>query len=134
MRSEFEVADIFRRHGHAYARVHDGHLGRVERRVMSAVELCRTPALGGHVETCDDCARSRVAYNSCRNRHRLKCQGTARDQWLADREADLLPAPYFHVVFTVPGEVAAIAYQNKRVLYGILFEAVPVTLKAISVV
>jgi hypothetical protein len=127
-----EVADIFRRHGTAYVQAHDGRLGRVERRVMSAIELCRTAALGGHVETCDDCAHSRVAYNSCRNRHCPKCQGAARDQWLADREADLLPVPYFHVVFTVPGEVAAIAYQNKRLLYGMLFEAVAATLKTIA--
>jgi hypothetical protein len=127
-----EVADIFRRHGHAYARVHEGHLGRVERRVMSAIQLCRTAALGGHVEVCEDCAHTRVAYNSCRNRHCPKCQGAIRDQWLADREADLLPVPYFHVVFTVPGEVAAIAYQNKRLLYGILFDAVAATLKTIA--
>lgn len=132
MRSELEVADIFRRHGNVYAQAHDGHLGRVERRVMSAIQLCRTAALGGHVESCDDCAHSRVAYNSCRNRHCPKCQGAARDQWLADREADLLPVPYFHVVFTVPGEVAAIAYQNKRLLYGILFDAVAATLKTIA--
>jgi hypothetical protein len=126
-----EVADIFRRHGHAYARVHEGHLGRVERRVMSAIQLCRTAALGGHVEVCEDCAHTRVAYNSCRNRHCPKCQGAIRDQWLADRKADLLPVPYFHVVFTVPGEVAAIAYQNKRLLYGILFDAVAATLKTV---
>lgn len=132
MRSTLEVADIFRRHGTAYAQAHGGRLGRVERRVMSAIELCRTAALGGHVETCDDCAHSRIAYNSCRNRHCPKCQGAARDQWLADREADLLPVPYFHVVFTVPGEVAAIAYQNKRLLYGMLFEAVAATLKTIA--
>jgi hypothetical protein len=132
VRSELEVADIFRRHGHAYARVHEGHLGRVERRVMSAIQLCRTAALGGHVEVCEDCAHTRVAYNSCRNRHCPKCQGAIRDQWLADREADLLPVPYFHVVFTVPGEVAAIAYQNKRLLYGILFDAVAATLKTIA--
>lgn len=83
---------------------------------MAAIALCRTAALGGHVETCDDCALSCVAYNSCRNRHCPKCQGAARDRWLADREADLLPVPYFHVVFTVPAEIAAIAYQNKRQL------------------
>jgi hypothetical protein len=127
-----EVADIFRHHGPAYVEAHDGHLGRVERRVMSAIGLCRTAALGGHIETCDDCAHSRVAYNSCRNRHCPKCQSAAREQWLADRAADLLPVPYFHVVFTVPGEVAAIAYQNKRLLYSILFEAVAGTLKTIA--
>jgi hypothetical protein len=132
MRSGLDVADIFRRHGATFVQAHDGHLGRVERRVMSAIELCRTAALGGHVETCDDCAHARVAYNSCRNRHCPKCQGAARERWLADREADLLPVPYFHVVFTVPGEVAAIAYQNKRLLYSILFEAVAATLKTIA--
>lgn len=132
MRSALEVADIFRHHGPAYVQAHNGYLGRVERRVMSAIELCRTAALGGHVETCDDCAHSRIAYNSCRNRHCPKCQSAAREQWLADREADLLPVPYFHVVFTVPGEVAAIAYQNKRLLYSILFDAVAATLKTIA--
>lgn len=132
MRPELEVADIFRRHGPAYRLTHDGHLGRVERRVMSAIELCRTAALGGHVEACEDCAHARVAYNSCRNRHCPKCQGAARDQWLAARQADLLPVPYFHVVFTVPAEVAAIAYQNKALVYGILFDAVAETLKTIG--
>ena len=99
---------------------------------MTAIELCRTAALGGHVEACEGCGYSRVAYNSCRNRHCPKCQGAARDQWLADRQADLLPVPYFHVVFTVPGEVAAIAWQNKAAVYAILFEAVAATLKTIG--
>jgi hypothetical protein len=99
---------------------------------MSAIELCRTAALGGHVEACDDCEHSQIAYNSCRNRHCGKCQGTARDKWLVAREADLLPVPYFHVVFTVPAEVAAIAYQNKAVVYAILFDAVAETLKTIG--
>ena len=99
---------------------------------MSAIELCRTAALGGHVESMRDCAHSRVAYNSCRNRHCPKCQGGARDRWLAAREADLLPVPYFHVVFTLPAEVAAIAFQNKAVVYAILFEAVAETLKTIA--
>ncbi|MDX0980265.1 hypothetical protein GOE03_30755 [Sinorhizobium medicae] len=85
MRPALEVAEVFRRHGPAYRRTHDGHLGRGERRVMAAIELCRTAALGGHVETCEDCALSRVAYNSCRNRHCPKCQGAARERWLADR-------------------------------------------------
>ena len=132
MRSELEVADIFRRHGPAYRRAHDGHIGRVERRVMSAIELCRTAALGGHVEACEDCAHSRVAYNSCRNRHCPKCQGATRERWLADRQVDLLPVPYFHVVFTVPAEVAAIAFHNKAVVYAILFDAVAATLKTIA--
>jgi hypothetical protein len=132
MRSELKVADIFRRHGPAYRLTHDGHLGRVERRVMSAIELCRTAALGGHVEACEDCAHTRVADNSYRNRHCPKCQGAARDQWLAARQADLLPVRYFHVVFTVPAEVAAIAYQNKALVYGILFDAVAETLKVVA--
>jgi len=132
MRPELEVADVFRRHGPVYRLAHDGHLGRVERRVMSAIELCRTPALGEHVEACEDCDHSRVAYNSCRNRHCPKCQATARERWLAAREADLLPVPYFHVVFTVPAEIAAIAYQNKALVYAILFDAVAETLKTIG--
>ena len=132
MGADLEVADIFRRHGPAYRQAHDGHLGRIERRVMSAIELCRTAALGGHVETCEDCAHARVAYNSCRNRHCPKCQGAARDEWLAARQADLLPVPYFHVVFTVPAEVAAIAFQNKAAVYAILFDAVAATLKTIA--
>lgn len=132
MRSDVEVADIFRRHGAAFRLTNEGHLGRVERRVMSAIELCRTAALGGHVEACEDCAHARVAYNSCRNRHCPKCQGAAREQWLTDREVDLLPIPYFHVVFTVPAEIAAMAYQNKRQVYAILFDAVAETLKTIG--
>jgi hypothetical protein len=132
MRPALEVADIFRRHGPAYAHAHDGHLGRVERRVMSAIALCRTAALGGHIEACDDCRHSRVAYNSCRNRHCPKCQTAAREQWLADRQADLLPVPYFHVVFTVPQQVAEIAFHNKAVVYAILFDAVAATLKTLG--
>jgi len=132
VRSHLEVADIFRRHGHAYRAAHDGHLGRVERRVMSAIELCRTAALGGHVEACEDCAHARVAFNSCRNRHCPKCQSATRERWLADRQADLLPVPYFHVVFTVPAEVAEIAFHNKAIVYGILFDAVAATLKTIA--
>jgi len=132
VRPALEVADVFRRHGPVYRLAHDGHLGRVERRVMSAIELCRTAALGGHVEACDDCGHSRVCYNSCRNRHCNKCQAAARERWLAAREADLLPIPYFHVVFTVPAEIAAIAYQNKARVYAILFDAVADTLKTIG--
>ena len=96
MSAGLEVADVFRRHGDAYRRAHDGHLGRVERRVMSAIELCRTAALGGHTEACADCGLVRCAYNSCRNRHCPKCQGQARAEWLAARQAELLPVPYFH--------------------------------------
>ena len=122
-RPAIEIADILRRHGDAYRRVHAGHLGRVERRVMSAIVACRTEALGGHMEACDDCGMTRVAYNSCRNRHCPKCQGPARAAWLAAREADLLPVPYFHVVFTLPAPIAAIAFQNKAIVYAILFKA-----------
>jgi hypothetical protein len=122
-RIRLEIADVLRRHGDAYRRVHAGHLGRVERRVMSAIVACRTAVLGGHVEACDACGMTQIAYNSCRNRHCPKCQGKARAEWLAAREADLLPVPYFHVVFTLPARVAAIAFQNKAVVYAILFKA-----------
>ncbi len=118
-----EIADVLRRHGDAYRREHAGHLGRVERRVMSAIVSCRTAALGGHVEACDDCGATRIAYNSCRNRRCPKCQGTARAEWLAERQGELLPVPYFHVVFTLPAPIAAIAFQNKAVAYAILFRA-----------
>lgn len=118
-----EVADVLRRHGDAYRLARVGHLGRVERRVMSAIVACRTAALGGHVEACDDCGVARVAYNSCRNRHCPKCQGAARAQWLAARQAELLPVPYFHVVFTLPAPIAAVAFQNKAAVYAILFAA-----------
>jgi len=132
VRAHLEVADIFRRHGHAYRAARDGHLGRVECRVMSAIELCRTAALGGHVEACEDCAHARVAFNSCRNRHCPRCQSATRERWLADRQADLLQVPYFHVVFTVPAEVAEIAFHNKAIVYGILFDVVAATLKTIA--
>src|SRR5947209_8259204 len=127
-----EVADVFRRHGDAYRRRHDAHLGRVERRVMSAIELCRTAALGGHTEACAECGLVRCAYNSCRNRNCPKCQGLARAQWLADRQAELLPVPYFHVVFTMPAPIAAVALQNKAIVYDILFKAAAETIRIIS--
>jgi len=132
MPANLEVADIFRRHGDAYRRAHDGHLNRIEQRVMSAIELCRTAALGGHTEVCSDCGLIRCAYNSCRNRHCPKCQGHARATWLAARQADLLPVPYFHVVFTLPAPVAAMAFQNKEVIYAILFKAAAETLRTIA--
>ena len=122
-RIRLEVGDVLRRHGEAYRQARAGHLGRVERRVMSAIVACRTAALGGHVEACDDCGVARIAYNSCRNRHCPKCQGAARAEWLAARQAELLPVPYFHVVFTVPAPIAAIAFQNKAIVYAILFGA-----------
>jgi len=118
-----EIADVLRRHGDAYRLAHAGHLGRVENRVMSAIVACRTAALGGHIEACDDCGLARIAYNSCRNRHCPKCQGAARRRWLADRQGELLPVPYFHVVFTLAPSIAAIAFQNKAVVYAFLFAA-----------
>jgi hypothetical protein len=132
MSSGLEVADIFGRHGEAYRRAHDAHLGRVERRVMSAIELCRTAALGGHTEICADCGLVCCAYNSCRNRHCPKCQGQARAEWLAARQAELLPVPYFHVVFTLPAPVAEIAFQNKATVYAILFRTAAETLRTIA--
>lgn len=127
-----EVADIFRRHGEAFRQAHAGHLGRVERRVMGAITACRTAVLGGHVEQCDDCGATRIAYNSCRNRHCPKCQGAARAQWLAERQAELLPVPYFHVVFTLPAPAREIAFQNKAVVYAILFRCAAETLTTIA--
>lgn len=131
-RPKLEVADVFRRYGAAYRQEHAGSLSRGQRRVMSAIELCRTAALGGHLEQCDSCGHQRPAYNSCRNRHCPKCQSLARAQWLKDRQAELLPVEYFHVVFTVPEEIAALAYQNKEVVYGILFRATAETLRTIA--
>jgi hypothetical protein len=127
-----DVAEIFRRHGDAYCQARAGHLGRTERRALRAISVCRTAALGGYAEHCEDCGLVRCAYKSCRNRHCPKCQGLARAQWLADRQAELLPIPYFHVVFTLPAEVAAIAFQNKAAVYTILFRAVAQTLRTIA--
>jgi putative transposase/transposase-like zinc-binding protein len=132
MSAGLELADVFRRHGDAYRRAHDGHLGRVERRVMSAIALCRTAALGGHSESCPACGFVRCAYNSCRNRHCPKCQGQARAEWIAARQAELLPVPYFHVVFTLPAPVAEIAFQNKETVYAILFRTAAETLRTIA--
>jgi Putative transposase/Transposase zinc-binding domain len=132
MSAGLEVADVFRHCGEAYRRAHDGHLGRVERRVMSAIELCRTAALGGHTESCSACGFIRCAYNSCRNRHCPKCQGQARAEWLAARQAELLPVPYFHVVFTLPAPVAEIAFQNKDTVYAMLFRTAAETLRKIA--
>ena len=132
-RARLEVADIFRRYGPAFRQQHAESLSGGQRRVMSAIELCRTAALGGHVEQCDHCAHQRISYNSCRNRHCPKCQSLARAQWLEDRQAELLNAvEYFHVVFTVPEPIATIAYQNKKVLYEILFHASAQTLHTIA--
>ena len=122
-RPALELADVFRRHGESYERANAGHLGRVERRVIGAIMACRTASLGGHVERCDDCGLLRIAYNSCRNRHCPKCQGAARAEWQAARQAELLPVPYFHVVFTLPPAAAEIAFQNKQTVYGLLMRA-----------
>ena len=126
------MADILRRHGDAYRAHNAGHLSRDQRKVMGAVEACRTAALGGHVERCGDCGHQQIAYNSCRNRHCPKCQGSAARDWLAARQADLLPVEYFHVVFTLPAQIGAIAYHNKAVVYAILFEAAAETLRTIA--
>src|SRR6201997_4662193 len=131
-RPKLEVADIFRRHGAAWRAANKAHLSLGQRRVMTAIEVCRTAALGGHVECCEDCAHTRIAYNSCRNRHCPKCQGAAAKEWLAEREAELLPLPYFHVVFTLPAAIADIAYQNKAVIYDLLFKASSQTVLAIA--
>jgi hypothetical protein len=131
-RPSLEVADILRAHGQAFRLAHAGALSLGQLKVMSAIEACRTAALGGHVARCDDCERLAVSYNSCRNRHCPKCQGAAAKAWLAEREADLLPAPYFHVVFTLPGPIAAIAFQNKAVVYDLLFRAAAETLQIIA--
>lgn len=127
-----EVADIFRQAGPAYRQQHADALSRGQRCVMSAIERCRTAALGGHVEQCDDCAHQRIAFNSCRNRHCPKCQSLVRAQWLEHRQADLISADYFHMVFTMPAEIAAMAYQNKAVLYEILFHTTAETLRTIA--
>src|SRR5216683_2988511 len=130
--SKLEVADVFRRHGEAWRAGNSGHVSHGQLRVMSAIEACRTAELGGHVERCEDCAHTRIAYNSCRNRHCPKCQWTAAQAWLEAREAELLPVPYFHVVFTLPAKIGAIAYQNKAKVYGLLFKAAAETLTTIA--
>lgn len=131
-RPKLEVADVFRRYGQAYRQQHGASMSVTQRRVMSAIEVCRTAALGGHLERCDQCGYERNAFNSCRDRHCPKCQCLARAQWIEQRQSELLDVPYFHVVFTVPEEIAAIAYQNKQVIYDILFQATAETLKTIA--
>ena len=131
-RGAAEVADVFRRYGDAYRQQHGCSLSTAQRRVMTAIEQCRTAALGGHVEQCDACGHQRISYNSCRNRHCPKCQSLARAEWLEHRRSELLAVPYFHVVFTVPREIAAIAHYNKGPVYNILFHAAAETLQAIA--
>jgi predicted Zn-ribbon and HTH transcriptional regulator len=131
-RPVLEVADIFRDRGPAWRQAHAGHVSLDQLKVMSAIERCRTAALGGHVARCEDCGYTTIAYNSCRNRHCPKCQSAAAKQWLADREAELLPVPYYHVVFTLPAVIADIAYQNKAVVYDLLFKVSAETMLTIA--
>jgi Putative transposase/Transposase zinc-binding domain len=131
-RPRLEVADVFRTHGAAWRKANAGHASLAQLKVMSAIETCRTAALGGHVERCEDCAHERVAYNSCRNRHCPKCQAAAARQWLEDREAELLPAPYYHVVFTLPAAIGAVAFHNKAAVYDLLFRTAAETLTTIA--
>jgi hypothetical protein len=132
VRPVLEVADIFRAHGPAWREANAGHVSLGQLKAMSAIENCRTAALGGHVARCEDCAHTVIAYNSCRNRHCPKCQGAAARTWLAEREAELLPVPYYHLVFTLPAAVADIAYQNKAAVYDLLFKASSETLITIA--
>jgi hypothetical protein len=132
LRPQLEVADIFRDHGPAWRSANAGHVSLDQLKVMSAIERCRTAALGGHVERCEKCAHTIIAYNSCRNRHCPKCQGAAAKEWLAEREAELLPVPYFHVVFSLPSQIADIAYQNKALIYALLFKASSQTMLTIA--
>lgn len=131
-RPALEVADIFRQYGPDYRRRQQGSLSYQQLRVMRAIEVCRTATLGGHVEQCDQCGHRRISYNSCRNRHCTKCQSLAKTEWLDQRRADLLPVEYFHVVFSIPEQISALAYQNKRVMYAILFRAAAETLRTIA--
>jgi len=131
-RAALEVADIFRLRGPAWREAQHGHLSLAQLKVMSAIEQCRSAALGGHVLRCEGCGADQVAYNSCRNRHCPKCQASAAQRWLEARSADLLPVEYYHVVFTLPAPIADIAYQNKAVVYGLLFDVAAETLLTIA--
>jgi len=131
-RPALEVADIFRDHGAAWRQANRGHVSFAQMKVMSAIESCRTAALGGHVARCEDCQHTTIAYNSCRNRHCPKCQGAAAREWMEERQAELLPVPYFHIVFTLPSAIGDIAYQNKRVIYDLLFKAAAETMLTIA--
>ena len=131
-RATLEVADIFREFGPAWRQAQRGHLSLAQLKVMSAIEQCRSAALGGHVLRCEGCGTDKVSYNSCRNRHCPKCQSGAAKRWLDARQADLLPVEYYHVVFTLPAPIADIAYQNKAVVYGLLFDVAAETLVRIA--
>jgi hypothetical protein len=132
-RPKLEIADIFRKYGLAWRRANAGHVSLSQLKVMSAIEACRTQALGGHVAACSKCNHQHIAYNSCKNRHCPKCQGPAARDWMAARAEDLLPVEYFHVVFTLPAEIARIAYWNKEAVYGLLFKASAQTVATIAV-
>lgn len=131
-RPKLEVADVFHRYGEAYQEKHGASMSTAQRRVMTAIEQCRTAALGGQIEQCDECGQQRFCYRPCGNRHCPKCQSLARAEWIENRQAELLNCEYFHVVFTVPDKIAAIAYQNKEVVYNILFQATAETLRTIA--
>ena len=131
-RAGLEVADIVRLHGADFVAARRGRVAAAERRVLRAISECRTPALGGHVDRCDECGHQEISYNSCRNRHCPKCQASARNRWAAEREVDLLPVEYFHVVFTLPKEITGLAMQNKRAVYTILFQASAETLREVA--
>jgi len=131
-RPALEIADIFRDHGPAWRKANAGHVSLGQLKVMSAIESCRTVALGGHVMRCEDCSHTQIAYNSCRNRHCPKCQGSQALAWMKQRNSELLDVPYFHVVFTLPARIAAIAYQNKAVVYDLLFKASSQTMRTIA--
>jgi hypothetical protein len=129
---KLEIADILRKHGPAWRRANVGHVSLSQLKVMSAIEACRTEALGGHIAACTKCSHHHIAYNSCKNRHCPKCQGPAARDWMAARSEDLLPVEYFHVVFTLPAEIARIAYWNKKAVYGLLFKASAQTVTTIA--
>ncbi|MDP5360550.1 MAG: IS91 family transposase [Paracoccaceae bacterium] len=131
-RPRLEIADIFRSHGPAWRRANAGHVSLSQLKAMSAIEACRTEALGGHVAGCAECGHHHIAYNSCKNRHCPKCQGPAARDWMAARAEDLLPVEYFHVVFTLPAEIAQIAFWNKKAVYGLLFKASAQTVMTIA--
>src|ERR1041385_6660121 len=132
MRPALEVADIVRAHGDEFRQAHTASLSTQQKRVLRSIELCRTAALGGHLERCDQCGHERNAYNSCADRHCPKCQSLARAKWLEKRQAELLPCEYFHVVFTLPAPLASLALQNKRQMYDLLFRATAETLQSIA--
>src|ERR1700759_3208234 len=131
-RPALEVADVFRDHGPAWRQANAGHVSLDQLKVMSAIERCRTAALGGHVVRCQDCSYTTIAYNSCRNRHCPKCQAAAARQWLTEREAELLPVPYYHVVFTLPAAIGGLAFHNKAAVYDLLFRTAAETLTIIA--